>query len=184
MLNYRLKKSDRFWVASADVKASEMVRNKFKSLRPKKVMMALYPVGALMAIISLFLPWVSGKLLVVGKTITGLGFPNVFLSVLIGCIAIIAVYIWGIMSKAIESKRPVLIILSLATFIVTGYFLYSYSRQPGIPGVSISLHGGVLLTLAGLTLSLIGAIIPWKSAEKRTKHGESLPKSDDIRPDR
>jgi hypothetical protein len=121
---------------------------------------ALSPIFALVAIISLFMPWVSGKLLVIGKTITSLDFPNVFWSVLIGCTALIFIYIKGVMSGEIIKRRGVIAALASATLIAAGYFLYVYSKKPSIPGVKISFHGGLLLCFVSLIFSVVGAFIP------------------------
>jgi hypothetical protein len=118
------------------------------------------PIFAAIAIYSLFMPWVSGKLLVIGKTIRAFDFPNVFWSVLIGCLALIVIYVRAILAREIIKRRGVIIALSAATLIAAGYFLYGYSKTPSIPGVRVSFHGGLLICFGSLILSVIGAIIP------------------------
>jgi hypothetical protein len=124
------------------------------------VITAISPVFAAIAIYSLFMPWVSGKLLVIGKTIRAFDFPNVFWSVLIGCAALVVVYIRAILAREIIKRRGVIIALSAATLIAAGYFLYGYSKTPSIPGVRVSFHGGLLICFGSLILSVVGAIIP------------------------
>ncbi len=121
-------------------------------------MAAISPIFAAIAIYSLFTPWVSGKLLVVGKTITGFDFPNVFWSVLIGCISIIAIYVWGIMARDTTRNRKIVLALSLITLVAAGYFLYDYAQKPSIPGVRISFRGGLLLCFASLITSFFGML--------------------------
>jgi hypothetical protein len=121
---------------------------------------AISPVFAAIAIYSLFMPWVSGKLLVIGKTIRALDFPNVFWSVLIGCTALIVVYIRAILAREIIKRRGVIIALSATTLIAAGYFLYGYSKTPSIPGVRVSFHGGLLICFGSLILSVVASIIP------------------------
>jgi hypothetical protein len=126
----------------------------------KYAITAISPIFASISIISLFLPWVSGKLLVIGKTITAFDFPNVFWSVLIGSLALIVVYIRSILASETTQRRAAILALASVTLIAAGYFLYGYSKSPSIPGVRVSFHGGLLLCFASLILSVIGAVIP------------------------
>jgi hypothetical protein len=121
---------------------------------------AISPVFAAIAIYSLCMPWVSGKLLVIGKTIHALDFPNVFWSVLIGCLALIVVYIRAILVREIIKWRGVIIALSVATLVAAAYFLYGYSKTPSIPGVRVSFHGGLLICFGSLILSVAGSLVP------------------------
>lgn len=122
------------------------------------IITAISPIFAAIAIYSLFTPWVSGKLLIVGKTITALNFPNVFWSVLIGCLAIIAVYVRSILTRDTVRNRGIVLVISALTLAAAGYFLYVYSQKPSLPGVRISFRGGLLLCFMSLILSLIGSI--------------------------
>lgn len=123
-------------------------------------MTAISPIFAAIAIYSLFTPWVSGKLLVVGKTITGFDFPNVFWSVLIGCLAIIFVYVQSLILGDVIKRRGAIFALSAATLLASGYFLYVYSKKPSIPGIKVSLHGGLLLCFVSMMLAAASSVIP------------------------
>jgi len=124
------------------------------------IITAISPFFAVIAIYSLFTPWVSGKLLLIGKTISSMDFPNVFWSVLIGCLAIIAIYIWGILTGSLVKNRGMVLAISSLTLVAASYFLYVYSQKPSIPGVRVSLHGGLLLCFVCLILAVAGAIVP------------------------
>jgi hypothetical protein len=124
------------------------------------IIMAISPIFAAIAIYSLFTPWVSGKLLLIGKTITAFDFPNVFWTVLIGSLAIIAVYVWGILARNLVRVRGIVLAISAVTLVAAGYFLYVYSQKPSIPGVRVSFHGGLLFCFISLVVSLIGSIVP------------------------
>jgi hypothetical protein len=150
-----------------------------------KIIAAIYPFTLILAITSLYQPWVSGRLLVVGKTMTGSGFPNVFWSVLLGSAACLAIYVSGIIAHNLSSRRPILLILSFITLIVAGYFLNSYSQASGFPGVRISLHGGVLLTYSSLTLAVLLAAVPWQAPSKTRQPAASdtsLTAAEDSKP--
>jgi hypothetical protein len=142
-------------------------------------MTAISPIFAAIAIYSLFTPWVSGKLLVVGKTITGFDFPNVFWSVLIGCLAIIIVYIRSFITRDAVKSRGVIFALAAVTTIAAVYFLYVYSKKPSIPGVRVSLRGGLLLCFTSLVLSVIGSVVPLSilSPNRRESSSEKIGKS-------
>lgn len=140
--------------------------------------MAISPVFAALAIYSLFTPWVSGKLLVVGKTITAFDFPNVFWSVLIGCLAIIIVYIRSFITQDAVKSRGVIFALAAATTVAAVYFLYVYSKKPSIPGVKISLHGGLMFCFVCLILAMAGSIVPpdFFIPKKRKRAGQKTAK--------
>ena len=152
------------------------------------IIAAISPLCAALSIYALFIPWVSGKLLVVGKTITALNFPNVFWSVLIGCVAIIVVYIWAILTRDIARRRPIIFILCFATLAATGYFLYVYSQKSSMPGVRISFHGGILICFIGLILAAAGSIIPLNLFDSKkgnsvlTRTRKSKKSQSEIRP--
>ena len=133
--------------------------------RPSKlssfIAASISPIFAAIAIYSLFIPWVSGKLLVIGKTITAKDFPNVFWSVIIGGLAIIGVYIHSLFSGEIVKRRVVVFILSVMTLLSSGYFLYLYSKTPSIPGVRVSFRGGLLVCFISLILAVAGSVIPF-----------------------
>jgi hypothetical protein len=158
-----------------------MAPNNSKMSGMGHIIAAISPLGAALSIYALFMHWVSGKLLVVGKTITAMDFPNVFWSVLIGSAAIIMVYGWAIVARDIVKKRVVITILSSATLAAAGYFLYKYGQKSSMPGVRISFHGGLLICFIGLFLCVIGSIIPLKILDGK-KPGDLSTKQDKIKP--
>ena len=120
----------------------------------------LTPLGAIIAIASLFRPWFSGHLTFIGKVVSGIAFPGAFWVVLMGSLAVLVVYIYGIINSKNVLIKYVGFGFSLLTLLLTVFFLYRYSQQSSAPGVSIQMRHGLPLTFAGIILMIAGAL-PW-----------------------
>jgi hypothetical protein len=118
----------------------------------------LTPFGAVVAIVSLFLPWFKGHLTFVGKVVSGTAFPEIFWTVLIGCLATLAIFIYAMKSNKSSLNKWGLMGLSLATLLIAAAFIYNIGQRSTAPGVVIHVRHGVILTFSGLLLAAAGAV--------------------------
>jgi len=120
----------------------------------------LTPIGAIIAIGALFLPWFKGHLTFIGKVVNGAAFPGVFWVILLGCLLLMAIFIFGLTGVKRNLARYFSVGLSLSTLLLALIILYGYGQKSTAPGVSVQMKHGVPMAFGGLILALIGAW-PW-----------------------
>jgi heme/copper-type cytochrome/quinol oxidase subunit 2 len=117
----------------------------------------LTPLGAIIALVSLFQPWFRGHLTFIGKVVSGNAFPGVFWTVMLGALAVMAIFFYGIFNSKITITKWIVLGLSLLTPIIAAIFLFHYAQRSGAPGVQVHLKHGVLLTFVGLIVAIAGS---------------------------
>jgi hypothetical protein len=125
----------------------------------------LTPLGAIIALVSLFLPWFKGHLTFIGKVVSGNAFPGVFWTVLLGALAILTVFFYGVFNSRTTITKWVVLGLSLLTPAIATIFLYQYAQRSSAPGVQVHLKHGVLLTFVGLFVAIVGSWPLFKGTE-------------------